>query len=112
MEQKKTLWIIVSVGAFLLAVLGAALIFYKPADNINVQPVNMAGENPNTNGWSNSANANQQENASITDVKKVDDMVVLSNNTSIYEVEKQDIAKIYFDMGLYNNAISHYIKMF
>jgi len=93
MEQKKTLWIIVSVGAFLLAVLGAALIFYKPSDNMNVQPVNMAVENPNTNGWSNSANANQQENASITDVKKVDDMVVLSNNTSIYEVEKQDIAK-------------------
>ena len=93
MEQKKTLWIIVSVGAFLLAVLGAALIFYKPSDNMNVQPVNMAVENPNTNGWSNSANANQQENTSITDVKKVDDMVVLSNNTSIYEVEKQDIAK-------------------
>ena len=93
MEQKKTLWIIVSVGAFLLAVLGAALIFYKPSGNMNVQPVNMAVENPNTNGWSNSANANQQENTSITDVKKVDDMVVLSNNTSIYEVEKQDIAK-------------------
>lgn len=93
MEQKKTLWIIVSVGAFLLAVLGAALIFYKPSDNMNVQPVNMAVENPNTNGWSNSANANQQENTSITDVKKVDDMVVLSNNTSIYEVEKRDIAK-------------------
>ena len=93
MEQKKTLWIIVSVGAFLLAVLGAALIFYKPSGNMNVQPVNMAVENPNTNGWSNSANVNQQENTSITDVKKVDDMVVLSNNTSIYEVEKQDIAK-------------------
>ena len=60
MEQKKTLWIIVSVGAFLLAVLGAALIFYKPSGNMNVQPVNMAVENPNTNGWSNSANANQQ----------------------------------------------------
>ena len=93
MEQKKTLWIIVSVGAFLLAVLGAALIFYKPSGNMNVQPVNMAVENPNTNGWSNSVKANQQENTSITDVKKVDDMVVLSNNTSIYEVEKQDIAK-------------------
>lgn len=93
MEQKKTLWIIVSVGAFLLAVLGAALIFYKPSGNMNVQPVNMAVENPNTNGWTNSANANQQENTSITDVKKVDDMVVLSNNTSIYEVEKRDIAK-------------------
>ena len=60
MEQKKTLWIIVSVGAFLLAVLGAALIFYKPSGNMNVQPVNMAVENPNTNGWSNSANVNQQ----------------------------------------------------
>jgi len=93
MEQKKTLWIIVSVVAVLLEIMGAALIFYKPSDNMNVQPVNMAVENPNTNGWSNSANANQQENASITDVKKVDDMVVLSNNTSIYEVEKQDIAK-------------------
>ena len=93
MEQKKTLWIIVSVGAFLLAVLGAALIFYKPADNINVQPVNMAVENPNTNGWTNSANTNQPNNATTLNVTKAEDEVVLPNNTSVTEVEKQDIAK-------------------
>lgn len=93
MEQKKTLWIIVSVGAFLLAVLGAALIFYKPSDNVTVQPVNMAVENPNTNGWTNSANTNQPNNTTTLDVTKTDDVIVLSNNTPVYEVEKQDIAK-------------------
>ena len=110
MEQKKTLWIIVSVGAFLLAVLGAALIFYKPADNINVQPVNMAVENPNTNGWTNSANTNQPNNATTLNVTKAEDEVVLPNNTSVAEVEKQDIAKNPTGTTLHLNTTTTEIK--
>ena len=38
MENKKTLWIIAAVGAFLLVVLGAAVIVYSPSEK-NAQTI-------------------------------------------------------------------------
>lgn len=86
MEQKKTLWIIAAVGAFLLVVLGAAGLFYSPARNpvptiASVSPV----EKHNSNGWT-----TPSVQANVTEPTKVNDLVVLSDNTTIYEVAKAD----------------------
>lgn len=58
MEQKKTLWIIVAVGAFLLVVLFPAMIIYKPAA-ISYQATHSsiasAEKNLPGNGWTNSS---------------------------------------------------------
>lgn len=53
MENKKTLWIIAAVGAFLLVVLGGALIMYSPSA---APSQTIAQLNPNerqNNGWAN-----------------------------------------------------------
>lgn len=86
MEQKKTLWIIAAVGAFLLVVLGAAGLFYSPARNqvptiASVSPV----EKHNSNGWT-----TPSVQANVTEPTKVNDLVVLSDNTTIFEVAKAD----------------------
>lgn len=86
MEQKKTLWIIAAVGAFLLVVLGAAGLFYSPARNqtptiASVSPV----EKHKSNGWT-----TPSVQANVTEPTKVNDLVVLSDNTTIYEVAKAD----------------------
>ena len=43
MEENKILWIVAAVGAFLLVVLGAALIFYTPKPNTSPQIQNLEG---------------------------------------------------------------------
>jgi cell division protein FtsN len=43
MEENKILWIVAAVGAFLLVVLGAALIFYTPKTNTSPQIQNLEG---------------------------------------------------------------------
>lgn len=83
MEQKKTLWIIAAVGAFLLVVLGTAVLFYSPAKKTtptiaSVSPV----EKRNTNaGWS--TPAVEPKNTDTTQLISIpDDVVVLSDNAS------------------------------
>lgn len=49
MEQKRTLWIIAAVGVFLLFVLGAAMIIYKPA--ISGSPMAASSSSQYSNGW-------------------------------------------------------------
>ncbi len=93
MEQKKTLWIIAAVGAFLLVVLGAAGIIYSPAKNpsptiASVSPVDKGLINTNT-GWTNTSTEAQDPLALPQDIQtKTNDLVVLADNATVYEVGK------------------------
>jgi len=103
MEQKKTLWILAAVGAFLLVVLGTACIFYSPAKKpvptiASVSPV----EKKTTNtGWS--APAVEPKNSESTQLialpnevevnTKANDVVVLADNATTIDLNslKRDI---------------------
>ena len=56
MEENKILWIVAAVGAFLLVVLGAALIFYTPKPNTSPQIQNLEGI------WTSSRETYQDQN--------------------------------------------------
>lgn len=92
MDQKKTLWIIVGVGAFLLAVLGAACILYKPVNRpvplvANVVPADSISGS--ISGWTNPSQVQNIESASgfvpnDSVTAKVNDMFVVADNATIY----------------------------
>lgn len=54
MEQKRTLWIVASVGIFLLVVLGGMLIFYKPQAQSAQTVAQAAAAQTQSGGWINS----------------------------------------------------------
>ena len=90
MEQKKTLWIIAAVGAFLLVVLGTAGILYSPARNptpaiASVAPVEKAKPAPSSSGWTNQIDVQPPVPA-----QSVSDMIVLADNTTVYNISKSD----------------------
>ncbi|MCR5188390.1 MAG: SPOR domain-containing protein [Treponema sp.] len=93
MEQKKTLWIIAAVGAFLLVVLGAAGIMYSPAKNpsptiASVSPVDKGNVHTNS-GWTNPPADTQAPLELPQDITaKTNDLVVLADNATVYEVGK------------------------
>lgn len=88
MDQKKTLWIIAAVGAFLLFVLGAAFIMYpkapKVAQTITTNTLTES-KNPSTSskieqeddGWI-------KENVEIPNDFTVKDLTVFSENANVY----------------------------
>jgi len=95
MEQKKTLWIIAAVGIFLLVVLGGGVIIYrtsiqgtpaiasaktaekaKPAELVN----QAAEENRNTEI--------RRPGFEEIQTNKVNEMVVVSENTTVYDLNK------------------------
>lgn len=94
MEQKKTLWIIAAVGAFLLVVLGAAGIMYSPAKNpsptiASVSPVDKGLINTNT-GWTTTTTNDQLPLELPQDITtKTNDLVVLADNATVYEADKK-----------------------
>lgn len=84
MEQKKTLWIIAAVGAFLLVVLGTAGILYSPARNptpaiASVAPVEKAKPASSSSGWT-----SQIDVQPPVPTTSVSDMIVLADNTTVY----------------------------
>lgn len=110
MEQKRTLWIIAAVGVFLLFVLGAAMIIYKPAASATTTLASTSARS--SNGWfslepqsssvpvysngtdngedfqdDNVSDYNQisapDESALATNVK-IDNLTVYSENTNLY----------------------------
>jgi cell division protein FtsN len=90
MEQKKTLWIIAAVGAFLLVVLGTAGILYSPARNptpaiASVAPVEKAKPATPSTGWTNQIDVQPPVPA-----PSVGDMIVLADNTTVYNLSKAD----------------------
>ena len=90
MEQKKTLWIIAAVGAFLLVVIGAAAIVYSPAklQTPTIASVSPVAKMPSNTGWTNE----NQPVAIPQDINagKVNELVVLADNATVYEVQKND----------------------
>lgn len=92
MEQKKTLWIIAAVGIFLLVVLGGAAIVYRPS--MKGTPIIASAKNTDkqaSTSWSNQPE-NQNSNTEIQrpgfDYNKVNEMFVVSENTTVYDLNK------------------------
>lgn len=88
MDQKKTLWIIAAVGAFLLFVLGAAFIMYPKAPKVaQTITTNTLTESKNLStsskieqeddGWT-------KENVEIPNDLTVKDLTVFSENANVY----------------------------
>ncbi|MBO4858546.1 MAG: SPOR domain-containing protein [Treponema sp.] len=100
MEQKKTLWIIAGVSFFLLVVFGVAFIAFKPSANYSptfAKKPAMEKKVQPENGWSNPpvppAPTHDMENQrSDLSSAKVNDMVVLSENTTVYDITKPNPA--------------------
>lgn len=98
MEQKKTLWIIAAVGAFLLVVLGTAGFFYYSPANKNVPTIARVSPNVNNNsssGWTNPPTQNSATNSnaqtslidiSKDNVSKVTDVLVLTDNATTIDL--------------------------
>lgn len=92
MEQKKTLWIIAAVGAFLLVVIGAAAIMYSPAKAptpaiASVSPVAKVSTN---SGWTNNQPIAIPDGIST----KASEVVVLADNATVYEMQTKDSTTI------------------
>ena len=80
MEQKKTLWIIAAVGVFLLVVLGVPAVLHYPSRKpvpayASISPVE---KKTPQGGWTKPAATSEVEAA------KVNDLVVLADNATIY----------------------------
>ena len=94
MEQKKTLWIIAGVSFFLLVVFGVAFIAFKPSmkysPTIAKRPA-VEKKAQSDNGWSNPPAPSVQDSnlqSSELSTAKVNDMVVVSENTTVYDITK------------------------
>ncbi|MCR5764387.1 MAG: SPOR domain-containing protein [Treponema sp.] len=91
MEQKKTLWIIAAVGIFLLVVLGGAAIVYRSSTKDS--PIMLTSKNTEKpqQEWTNQpvaqANTNEIQRPGF-DYNKVNDMFVVSENTTVYDLNK------------------------
>ena len=94
MEQKKTLWIIAAVGAFLLVVIGAAAIMYSPAKAPSpaIASVTPVAKVSNNNGWTNSTQPVAIPQDGIT--TKANEVVVLADNATVYEMQSKDSTTI------------------
>ena len=95
MENKKTLWIIAAVGAFLLVVLGAAVIVYSPSER-NVQTI--AKTSPSERAYDGWAPNNGMNPASVEgqlqfpnppvsgEPLKANEVYVVADKANVYEV--------------------------
>lgn len=99
MEQKKILWAVAAVGAFLLVVIGAAMIIYNPFSRskssiTSTYPIEKS--NSNDNGWIKPSITT--ENSQVlpppsieqmpVELKKADEVYVISDNTTVYDFPK------------------------
>lgn len=110
MEQKKTLWIIAAVGAFLLVVLGAAGILYSPVRNptpaiATVAPVDRSGRA--SSGWTEPVDVRPPLPAPTgaeVPAAKVNDMIVLADNTTVYNLPKTEQPGTTIDLNALKNG--------
>jgi len=94
MEQKKTLWIIAAAGVFLLVVIGFGMIFFKPADTYAKKDnlrrpaedtyIASTVETPSV------TNKTSSVNEGFDGTQSVNDLVIVSNNTSFYDMTPSD----------------------
>ena len=100
MEQKKTLWIIAAVGLFLLVVLGGACLVYSPAKKtIPTITSTKAPEKQPVSGWSNPPEVqNNNPDFQRPDFNaltgKVNEMIVVSENTTLYDLNKTNTPEV------------------
>lgn len=91
MDQKKTLWIIAAVGAFLLFVLGAAFIMYPKAPKVEQTiTTNTLTESETQSTTSQKEQEDDgwiQENVEGQNDLTVKDLTVFSENTNVYGFE-------------------------
>ncbi|MCQ2590073.1 MAG: SPOR domain-containing protein [Treponema sp.] len=97
MEQRKTLWIIAAVSIFLLVVLGFALIWSQTSTktiqtSTSIIPVEKTNY---SDGWTNNNNSTQSpaktdETSSENSVTQVKDMFVVSENTTIFDLNQNE----------------------
>ncbi len=91
MDQKKTLWIIAAVGAFLLFVLGAAFIMYPKAPKVEQSiTTNTLTESETQSTTSQKEQEDDgwiQENVEGQNDLTVKDLTVFSENTNVYGFE-------------------------
>lgn len=106
MEQKKTLWIIAAVGAFLLVVLGAAWIVYTPKTYDNPAAVTKAADRDSrtstiqtAQGWNNSSENVPVPPAPEYNQINADKVDVLANNASLYVVQKDSDESTTIDLN-------------
>lgn len=90
MEQKKILWIIAAVGVFMLVVLGAAGFIYSPSRSTIPAIASVSPVEKNNSGWKTPDSNSQPVSIPGDNSLKVNEMVVLADNTTVYEVAKTD----------------------
>lgn len=94
MEQKKTLWIIAAVGVFLLVVLGFALIVSSGTPTgfeATTTTIPTVENKDYSNGWSSPSDvppALAEEEITDSDVQSVNDVVIVSNNTTVFDLNQ------------------------
>lgn len=87
MEQKKTLWIIAAVGIFLLVVIGVGMLMFPSSSKTTATVTNITPVEKNiNNGWSSPTGITENKSDLPTEVK---DLVVLSENTTVYDFNAQ-----------------------
>lgn len=97
MDQKKTLWIIAAAGAFLLAVLGAAVIIYSPSKKSSYTaqtPIEQTAAPVTSSGWTTTTSSPAEFSTvqqpveipqNVPSTSKVGEMIVLADNATVYE---------------------------
>lgn len=95
MENKKTLWIIAAVGAFLLVVLGAAVIMYSPNTKSSQTITRVSPSERQNDGWSNPGNLNPANvehqlqfpnQPAQQEPLKANEVYVVADKANVYEV--------------------------
>ncbi|MDR2897531.1 MAG: SPOR domain-containing protein [Spirochaetaceae bacterium] len=88
MEQKKLLWIVVTVGVFLLIVIGTALILYAPSKNTDPALASISSQGqgrvqPDPDAWVRNPETVPPFSAAEGDPRQVSDLTVVSGNTTV-----------------------------
>ncbi|MDR1748790.1 MAG: SPOR domain-containing protein [Spirochaetaceae bacterium] len=89
MEQKKLLWVVVAVGAFLLIVIGTALILYAPSKNSDPviasipQQTHGRGIQPDPDAWVRNPETAPPFSATENDPRQISELTVVSGNTTV-----------------------------
>ena len=93
MEQKKTLWIIASVGAFLLLVLGIAWFNYTPKENLTTSGFTRLQKEDVSrgNGWEKQVPVPPP--APSFENTKVEDVVVVADNATVVGMNNSNTAE-------------------
>lgn len=83
MEQKRTLWVVAAAGIFLLVVIGAALILYRPSVK---DPVISSVQSNQSNAWINPVPTEESENTVLSPTapdSMTTNVTVVSENTEV-----------------------------